>query len=111
MIERVSHVASDLEAERREAAWNAISRSQSIIEFGLDGVVLWANQLFLEAMGYSLSEITGRHHRMFCDPAYAASSEYTASGARLVQVSSKAGSIAGWARMVVSFTCGRPIIR
>jgi len=37
-----------------------------------------ANQLFLEAMGYSLSEITGRHHRMFCDPAYAASSEYTA---------------------------------
>ncbi len=55
---------------------NAIDRAQAIVEFGLDGTILTANENFCRAMGYSLDEITGRHHRMFVDPAFAESAEY-----------------------------------
>ncbi len=57
---------------------DAISRSQAVIEFALDGTILTANQNFLDAMGYGLEEIKGRHHAMFCDPDYAASADYRA---------------------------------
>ena len=56
----------------------AINRSQAVIEFGLDGVVLDANDNFLRAMGYSRAEVVGQHHSMFVDPAYRASPEYRA---------------------------------
>ncbi len=56
----------------------AISRSQAVIEFDLDGTIKFANDNFLRALGYTLEEIVGKHHRIFCDPEYAASSEYTA---------------------------------
>lgn len=54
----------------------AISRSQVIVEFDLEGVILNANDLFLSVMGYPLAAITGKHHRMLCTPEHAASSEY-----------------------------------
>jgi methyl-accepting chemotaxis protein len=54
----------------------AINRSQAVIEFNLDGTILSANENFLKTMGYSLDEIEGRHHEMFCEPAYAQSIEY-----------------------------------
>ncbi len=54
----------------------AIGRTQAVIQFALDGTILSANQAFLDAMGYSLSEIQGKHHRMFVDPNYAESNEY-----------------------------------
>jgi methyl-accepting chemotaxis protein len=59
-----------------EAAWRAICQSQAVIEFELDGTVAWANDQFLEIMGYSLDEIVGSHHRIFCDAAFAASPAY-----------------------------------
>jgi len=46
----------------------AIGKSQAVIEFNMDGTVLAANQNFLDALGYSLGEIKGHHHRMFVDP-------------------------------------------
>lgn len=49
-----------------------------MIEFTLDGTILTANENFLKTTGYSLEEIKGHHHRMFCDPAYAATGEYAA---------------------------------
>ncbi|MPQ83209.1 PAS domain S-box protein [Pseudomonas sp. MAFF 730085] len=55
---------------------SAIDRSQAVIEFDLQGNVLYANQNFLECMGYELDEIRGRHHRLFCMPDYATSKEY-----------------------------------
>ena len=55
---------------------DAISKSQAVIEFDLDGTVLTANDNFLQAMGYTLDEIQGRHHRMFVDPETAASNAY-----------------------------------
>ncbi|WP_441232351.1 methyl-accepting chemotaxis protein [Tardiphaga sp. 215_C5_N2_1] len=46
----------------------AIGKSQAVIEFGMDGIVLTANENFLQALGYSLEEIKGRHHGVFVDP-------------------------------------------
>ncbi|WP_181703163.1 methyl-accepting chemotaxis protein [Chthonobacter albigriseus] len=54
----------------------ALDRSQAIIEFDMDGKILFANPNFLNALGYSLDEVKGRHHQMFVEPAYANSAEY-----------------------------------
>ncbi|PYE39159.1 methyl-accepting chemotaxis sensory transducer with Pas/Pac sensor [Rhizobium sp. PP-F2F-G20b] len=55
---------------------DAISRAQATIEFKPDGTILSANENFLQALGYSLSEIVGRHHSMFVESSFAASPEY-----------------------------------
>jgi methyl-accepting chemotaxis protein len=55
---------------------NAISRSQAVIEFDLEGHVLDANENFLRTMGYSLREIVGQHHSTFCSEDYVRSTEY-----------------------------------
>ena len=48
----------------------AINNVQAVIEFNPDGIILTANENSLHAMGYSLSEVQGQHHRIFCDPMY-----------------------------------------
>ncbi|MEZ5820093.1 MAG: PAS domain-containing protein [Bradyrhizobium sp.] len=58
------------------AKFDAVSRSQAVIEFNLDGTIITANQNFLGAMGYMLAEIEGKHHSMFVEPAYRESAEY-----------------------------------
>lgn len=55
---------------------DAIRKSQAVIEFDLTGVILDANENFLNAIGYTLAEIRGQHHSMFVDPAYRQSPEY-----------------------------------
>jgi methyl-accepting chemotaxis protein len=55
---------------------NAINRVQAVIEFGLDGKILHANENFLKTLGYSLEEIKGNHHSMFVDAAYRQSPDY-----------------------------------
>ena len=55
---------------------NAINRSLAVIEFGLDGTILTANENFLKTVGYSLAEIEGQHHRMFVTEADQASAAY-----------------------------------
>jgi len=65
-----------LKAANSESQLNAISRSQAVIEFKLDGTIVKANENFLAVTGYTLEEIQGQHHRIFCDPSYANSSEY-----------------------------------
>jgi methyl-accepting chemotaxis protein len=79
---------TDREQEIRDKmAWNflsgqaaarvaAISRSTAVIEFLPDGTIIDANENFLQAIGYSLAEIKGRHHRMFVAPAERDSSDY-----------------------------------
>ena len=59
-----------------EATVAAIQRSQAVIEFKLDGTILKANDNFLRALGYSASEVEGRHHSMFVKPDYAQSAAY-----------------------------------
>lgn len=57
-------------------AWEAICRSQAVIDFALDGTILWANDPFLDLMGYSLAEVRGRHHRIFCRAVDSGSAQY-----------------------------------
>ncbi len=59
-----------------EAQIAAMDRSQAVIEFKLDGTILKANANFLGALGYAASEVEGRHHSMFVDPAEAAGQAY-----------------------------------
>jgi len=55
---------------------DAISRSQAVIEFELDGTIITANDNFLSVMGYRLEEIKGKHHSMFVEHGFKESAEY-----------------------------------
>lgn len=63
----------------------AIHRSQAVIEFNLDGTILTANPNFLQALGYELHEIVGKHHAIFMPKEDAASSAYKAFWAALAR--------------------------
>ncbi|AEF54084.1 methyl-accepting chemotaxis protein [Marinomonas posidonica] len=63
----------------------ALQRSTAVIEFDLSGHILTANNLFLEGMGYSLEQIKGQHHRMFCETEESNSEEYVKFWERLGQ--------------------------
>ncbi|NGZ84904.1 methyl-accepting chemotaxis protein [Duganella aceris] len=59
-----------------QAIHAALNRVQAVIEFDLEGRILHANENFLRVLGYSLADVQGRHHSMFCEPEYAASAAY-----------------------------------
>jgi PAS domain S-box-containing protein len=61
----------------------AISKSQAVIEFNMDGTIVTANQNFLDTMGYRLGEIVGKHHRMFVAPEQRDSAAYREFWAKL----------------------------
>ena len=78
---KVVKFASDITAQQQrnadyEGQIAAINKAQAVIHFALDGTIQDANDNFLAAVGYSLEEVRGRHHRMFVEPAYATSWEY-----------------------------------
>ncbi|WP_424982170.1 methyl-accepting chemotaxis protein [Maritalea sp. S77] len=49
---------------------------QAIIEFDPKGIVLTANQNFLDTFGYELEQIVGKHHRQFVEESYANTAAY-----------------------------------
>lgn len=55
---------------------DSIKASVAFIEFEPNGTIIEANDNFLAAVGYQLSEIQGKHHKIFCESAYTNSSEY-----------------------------------
>ena len=61
----------------------AISESQAVIEFNMDGTIITANENFLKALGYTLPEIEGKHHGMFIEPSERDSAAYREFWARL----------------------------
>ncbi|BBQ29777.1 methyl-accepting chemotaxis protein [Aeromonas caviae] len=74
-VTRVLKMASDvteqhLRLERLEGLTEALDRSRAMIEFTPNGDILHANANFLSVMGYTLGEIAGRHHRIFCDETF-----------------------------------------
>ncbi len=80
-IKQFSMFSSDLtrtieSSREHENLITALMRSTALIEFDLEGHVLTANDRFLGAMGYSLAQIEGKHHRMFCEPQEYNSAEY-----------------------------------
>jgi methyl-accepting chemotaxis protein len=93
---KVVKFATDVTARKlRDADVNgqidAISKAQAVIEFTLDGTILTANENFLKAAGYSLSEIQGKHHSMFVDGSYKTSAAYSEFWKRLNQGEFQAG--------------------
>ncbi|WEK07311.1 MAG: PAS domain-containing methyl-accepting chemotaxis protein [Candidatus Pseudomonas colombiensis] len=68
--------ASVEQARENESFINALLRSTAVIEFDLSGKILKANDQFLNAVGYSLPQILGKHHSIFCEPQEAASPAY-----------------------------------
>lgn len=55
---------------------NSIERNIATISFTPDGIIISANDLFLSFMGYELSEVVGRHHKIFCTDEYTSSTQY-----------------------------------
>ncbi len=85
---KVVKFATDITAVRLKAVEDAgkleaISKSQAMIEFTPDGTILSANENFCKTLNYDVSEIQGRHHRMFCDPKYVESPDYRTFWQRL----------------------------
>lgn len=79
---KVIKFASDVTEQKvRDADFQsqitAIERSQSVIQFELDGTIVSANDNFCQLMGYQLDEIQGKHHRIFVPREHANSVEYT----------------------------------
>ncbi len=72
-------------ARELEAKQQAISKSQAVIEFKLDGTIIWANDNFLSALGYGLDEVKDRHHSMFVEPSYRDSDGYRQFWATLAE--------------------------
>lgn len=78
---KVVKFATDITAAKLQAAdysgqIDAIGKSQAVIEFNMDGTILFANENFCQTMGYTQDELLGKHHSLFAEPDYAASQEY-----------------------------------
>jgi methyl-accepting chemotaxis protein len=71
-----NNAALRLQSSEYAAKVTAMARSQAVIEFGMDGSILTANENFLKALGYSLPEIVGKHHSMFVEATTRDSSAY-----------------------------------
>ena len=80
-VYKIIKFAQDVTAKKLEDLYfkgqiQAIGKSQAIIEFDMNGIILNANENFLKAIDYSLDEIKGKHHSMFCEESYKNSNEY-----------------------------------
>jgi methyl-accepting chemotaxis protein len=78
---KIVKIATDVTAQRLSAAdfegqIAAIGKAQAVIEFGLDGKVLTANDNFCQTLGYTLAEIKGQHHSLFVDPVFRSTPDY-----------------------------------
>lgn len=79
---KVIKIASDItqmvsDRANSEAVKEAVDNSWASIEFDPQGNILSANDNFVSTLAYaSEKEIVGQHHRIFCEPEYARSSEY-----------------------------------
>lgn len=81
-VTRIVKFASEVTDQKLKSAdfagqIEAIGRTQAMIQFSMDGNILLANQLFLDAMGFRSEEIVGHHHRMFVKDEDARSAEYS----------------------------------
>lgn len=95
-VTRIVKFATDITAQvlrniDHDGQLDALHRSQAVIEFALDGTILTANQNFLDAIGYSLHEVQGRHHGLFVDPADREGEAYREFWAKLARGEFAAG--------------------
>lgn len=59
-----------------EAIVQIVERTQAVIHFSPEGNVIAANDIFLKALGYTLDEVVGQHHRMFVQRRYRETQAY-----------------------------------
>lgn len=69
----------------------AINCAMAVVEYDLDGTIRSANQKFLQAIGYSLQEIRGRHHSTLVEQSYAKSKSYLELWGKLSRGDSETG--------------------
>ncbi len=96
---KVVNIATDVTDQQLEKAANAsqinaMRRAQAVIEFDPEGRILWANDNFTKAVGYTLEDIRGKHHRLFVKPEDHNSTEYLNLWAELVRGELVAGQYA-----------------
>lgn len=82
-IVKVLKIANDvteqvMHSRSNDSLLSAINRSMAVIEFDMKGHVTNANQNFLNLMGYTLEEVKGQHHKIFCEPDYVKTAQYAA---------------------------------
>lgn len=82
-LTKVVKFATDITAGKIQEADNtgqlaAINKAQAVISFELNGTIVDANENFLSTLGYTLSEVKGRHHSMFVEDSYKSSPDYRA---------------------------------
>ena len=82
---------AEIARQNMQGIVDALNKSQAVIEFGLDGNIIKANDNFLNALGYTADEIKGQHHSMFVDAAYRGSPEYRAFWEKLGRGEYEAG--------------------
>ena len=63
--------------KEEKAQLNAIDEHFAVISFSPDGIILEANQNFLNTLGYTENEVLGKHHKIFCDAKLVNSKEYS----------------------------------
>ena len=78
---RIIKFATDITPQKlldadREGQIEAIRKSLAVAEFSVDGILLDANDKFLNALGYRLSEVKGAHHSLFMPPTMRNTAEY-----------------------------------
>ncbi|WP_376967640.1 PAS domain-containing methyl-accepting chemotaxis protein (plasmid) [Azospirillum sp. A26] len=78
---KVIKYATDVTDQKLEYAnligqFNAIKKSQAVIEFTPDGTIISANDNFLAVIGYGFPEIQGKHHSLFVEQEFRDSLEY-----------------------------------
>jgi PAS domain S-box-containing protein len=78
---KILKIATDITLAKKQqneidAITTAIYKSNLAIEFDLNGIVLKANDIFKDIMGYKDSEIIGKHHSLFVEKGYETTKEY-----------------------------------
>jgi methyl-accepting chemotaxis protein len=82
-LEWMNNTESKNQLAAYEGQLDAISKAMGVISFKLDGTIIDINENFLNVVGYSRDEVIGKHHRMFAEPALAASQDYVDFWAKL----------------------------
>lgn len=73
---KAEHEALNEQVKSVQSQFASISNASATISFTANGIITNASEMFLSAVGYSLSEIKDEHHRILCPQEVIESSEY-----------------------------------
>ncbi|MEZ9298138.1 PAS domain-containing methyl-accepting chemotaxis protein [Vibrio splendidus] len=82
----------EIKSSHSDNIYNSLKKHVAWIEFNPEGVIQDASPLFLDLVGYSLVEVKGKHHKIFCTDSYVSSSLYQGFWRDLTNGISKEGT-------------------